>query len=135
MVRDPRKVYRVPEREAGFGASLRSLVHRAYREVRAVDGISFQVMPGEVVGFLGPNGAGRPPPSKCCLVCSIPPPAMGRFPVGAYPLWLRRVLTFVVPVALVTTVPAEALTGRLAPMVPLVSALTAILMVWLSTRL
>jgi len=60
---------------------------------------------------------------------------MGRFPVDAYPLWLRRVLTFVVPVALVTTVPSEALTGRLATAVPLVSVLTATLMVWLSTRL
>jgi ABC-2 type transport system ATP-binding protein len=30
-----------------------------YGEVKAVDGISFQVHPGEVFGFLGPNGAGK----------------------------------------------------------------------------
>lgn len=60
---------------------------------------------------------------------------MGRFPVDAYPLWLRRVLTFVVPVALITTVPAEALSGRLAPLVPLVSVTVAVTMIWLSTRL
>jgi ABC-2 type transport system permease protein len=60
---------------------------------------------------------------------------MGRFPVDAYPIWLRRMLTFVVPVALVTTVPAEALTGKLAPLIPLVSIGAAFLMVWLSTRL
>jgi ABC-2 type transport system permease protein len=37
----------------------------------------------------------------------------GRWPISLYPGWLRFALTFIVPVAFVTTVPAEALTGRL----------------------
>ena len=37
----------------------------------------------------------------------------GRWPVSLYPGWLRYGLTFVVPIAFATTVPAEALTGRL----------------------
>jgi ABC-2 type transport system permease protein len=40
---------------------------------------------------------------------------MARYPVGLYPGGLRLLLTWVVPVGLITTVPAEALTGRLAP--------------------
>ncbi len=36
----------------------------------------------------------------------------GRYPVEIYPFWLRQLLTFVFPVAFITTVPAQTLTGR-----------------------
>ncbi len=58
-VRDLRKTYVVSEREAGAAAALRSLVRRRTNEIAAVDGISFDLSPGEMVGFLGPNGAGK----------------------------------------------------------------------------
>jgi branched-chain amino acid transport system ATP-binding protein len=32
---------------------------KAYGAIRAVDGVSFQVMPGEVFGVIGPNGSGK----------------------------------------------------------------------------
>lgn len=40
---------------------------------------------------------------------------MARYPTGLYPGWLRLILTWVVPVGLMTTVPAQALTGSLPP--------------------
>jgi ABC-2 type transport system permease protein len=37
----------------------------------------------------------------------------GRYPVEIYPAWLRAGLTYVIPVAFIITVPAQALAGRL----------------------
>jgi ABC-2 type transport system permease protein len=38
---------------------------------------------------------------------------MARYPVGVYPDWVRLILTWVIPVGLITTVPAQVLSGDL----------------------
>jgi ABC-2 type transport system permease protein len=38
---------------------------------------------------------------------------LARYPVGLYPGWLRMLLTWVIPVGIMTTVPAQALSGEL----------------------
>ena len=82
------KVFRVPEREAGLRASVGSLSHRRWREVRAVDSVSFDVEAGEVVGFLGPNGAGKTTTLK--MLSGLLHPTGGAAQVLGHVPWKRE---------------------------------------------
>ncbi|MFJ5549773.1 ATP-binding cassette domain-containing protein [Streptomyces sp. NPDC093225] len=56
------------------------LFRREKRQVRAVDGISFEVPRGEVVGYIGPNGAGKSTTIK--MLTGILTPSGGRLRVA-----------------------------------------------------
>ena len=86
-LRDLGKIYRVSEREPGIRAALASLVRRRKSEVRAVDGISFDLAPGEIVGFLGPNGAGKTTTLK--MLSGLLHPTSGELSVLSYVPWRR----------------------------------------------
>ncbi|WP_169975003.1 ABC transporter ATP-binding protein [Tautonia rosea] len=58
-VEDLTKTYRVFQKRDGLAGAIRGLFRREYREVKAVEAISFAIEPGEMVAFLGPNGAGK----------------------------------------------------------------------------
>lgn len=58
-VENLRKEFFVPEILPGPFGTFRSLLSRRGKTVTAVDGISFQIAPGEFLGYIGPNGAGK----------------------------------------------------------------------------
>lgn len=60
---------------------------------------------------------------------------MARYPVGMYPGWLQLVLTWVVPVGVITTIPAETLTGAVSLPALLGSLVLAVGLVTASSRL
>ena len=59
VMKDVVKEFKVLNRHEGLKGSLRDLFSRDYKTVTAVDHISINIKPGEIVGYLGPNGAGE----------------------------------------------------------------------------
>ncbi len=51
-------------------------LHFSYGDIEAVKDVSFEVMPGEILGFLGPNGAGKSTTIK--VLTGQMPPKSGR---------------------------------------------------------
>lgn len=82
------KTFRVPEREGGLVASLRSVFRRKYRQVNAVDRVNFTVEKGEIVGFLGPNGAGKTTTLK--MLSGLLHPSSGTARVMDHVPWKRE---------------------------------------------
>lgn len=67
--------------EKVFGVRRRvGLMRREKRQVRAVDGLSFEVARGEMVGCIGPNGAGKSTTIK--MLTGILTPSGGRLRVA-----------------------------------------------------
>jgi ABC-2 type transport system ATP-binding protein len=88
LVQHLRKVFRVPEREEGLAATVRSFARRRYRAIAAVDDVSFSIGEGEVVGFLGPNGAGKTTTLK--MLSGLLHPTAGTVGVLGYSPWKRE---------------------------------------------
>ena len=53
------RTFKVPHKGEGDFAGLRHFFRRQYKDVVAVEGVSFSLQAGERVGFLGQNGAGK----------------------------------------------------------------------------
>jgi len=81
------KFYRVTQKKEGVFRALRSLFHRQYKEVRAVDNVSFAIEPGEMVAFLGPNGAGKTTTLK--MLSGLIYPTQGSAQVLGFTPWDR----------------------------------------------
>jgi len=53
------KVFKIPRRDTGLRGAVKGLFHPQYENKTAVDGISFKLDAGEIVGYIGVNGAGK----------------------------------------------------------------------------
>lgn len=73
-------------------------VTKRYGRAVAVDGLSFDVAPGEIVGLIGPNGAGKTSTLRC--IAGIHRPTSGSVLIGGHdivrdPIEAKRRIAFV----------------------------------------
>ncbi|PYV20506.1 MAG: sugar ABC transporter ATP-binding protein, partial [Acidobacteria bacterium] len=81
-VADLTKEFRTFQRREGVLGALENLFVREYVTVRAVDHISFAIDPGEMVGYIGANGAGKSTTIK--VLTGILVPTSGRVVASGY---------------------------------------------------
>lgn len=74
-VKNLSKTFKKPLRDEGLKGMIKSIFSKRYEEVRAVDDISFDIEEGEIVGYIGANGAGKSTTIK--MMCGILHPTSG----------------------------------------------------------
>ena len=74
-VKNLSKIFKKPIRDEGLKGMIKSVFSRKYDEVIAVDNISFDIEEGEIVGYIGANGAGKSTTIK--MMCGILYPSSG----------------------------------------------------------
>ena len=79
-VKNLSRTFKKPVREEGLKGMIKSLFSRKYEEVKAVDDISFEIEQGEIVGYIGANGAGKSTTIK--MMCGILHPTGGTVTVN-----------------------------------------------------
>ncbi|MEX0268883.1 ATP-binding cassette domain-containing protein [Leptolyngbyaceae cyanobacterium UHCC 1019] len=82
------KRYPITVKESGFQGTAQHFFRRNYQTVNAVQAVSFQIEPGEVVGFLGANGAGKTTTLK--MLTGLIHPSEGTVQVAGYVPFQRK---------------------------------------------
>ena len=73
------KTFRIYQRGEGIRGYLKSFVSREYEEVGAVEGLDLEIDEGEMIGYIGSNGAGKSTTVK--MLTGILEPSSGRIEV------------------------------------------------------
>ncbi len=87
-VRDLTKDYRLIKKREGVKGGLVDLIRPRKEILRAVDKVSFDIPAGEMVGYIGANGAGKSTTIK--MLTGILTPTEGTVTVGGLVPWKQR---------------------------------------------
>jgi len=93
-------IIQVENLKKSFTTKTGRLFRRKKEQIKAVDGISFAIEPGQIFSLLGPNGAGKTTTIKVLATLLIPDSGTARvkgYDVARDDLAVRKIMTAVLP--------------------------------------
>ena len=82
------KSFEVSSKEPGFKGTIKHFFKRRIKKINVINDINFEIREGEIVGFLGANGAGKTTILK--ILCGLLYPSKGYISVSGYRPFERK---------------------------------------------
>jgi len=87
-VRNLSKTFNISSKEPGLKGTIKHFLRRQTKSVKVIKDINFEIKEGEIVGFLGANGAGKTTILK--MLCGLIYPSEGSILVSGYLPYRRK---------------------------------------------
>ena len=87
-VKNLSKSFKVSSKEPGFKGTIKHFFKRETKSLKVIKNITFEIKEGEIVGFLGANGAGKTTILK--MLCGLIYPSEGSISVSGYLPYRRK---------------------------------------------
>ena len=82
------KSFNISSKDPGLRGTLKHFFKRETKRIKVIKNIAFQIKEGEIIGFLGANGAGKTTILK--MLCGLIVPSEGSISVSGYLPYRRR---------------------------------------------
>ena len=82
------KSFDISSKEEGLKGTIKHFFKRQTKSIKVIKDISFEIKEGEIVGFLGANGAGKTTILK--MLCGLIYPSKGSISVSGYLPYMRK---------------------------------------------
>ena len=87
-VKNLSKSFKVSSKEPGLKGTIKHFFRRQSKNLKVIKDVSFEIKDGEIVGFLGANGAGKTTILK--MLCGLIYPSEGKILVSGYSPYRRK---------------------------------------------